>query len=60
MKNKTQEEEIAQLKTQLQQVLEAYSILEEYCFELVGDAETNETLTYTNSIVANTLNIDNK
>jgi hypothetical protein len=60
MKNKTQEQQIAQLKNQLSQVLDAYSILEEYCCELVDDVEENETLTYANSIVTIALNIDNK
>lgn len=60
MKNKTQAQENAQLKSQLSQVLDAYNILEEYCSELVENVEENETLTYANSIVTIALNIDNK
>ena len=60
MKNKTQAQENAQLKSQLAQVLDAYNILEEYCSELVDNVEENETLTYANSIVTIALNIDNK
>jgi hypothetical protein len=56
----TQTQQIAQLKNQLKQVLDAYNILEEYCCELVDDVEENETLTYANSIVEIALNIDNK
>ena len=60
MENKTQAQEIAQLKSQLSQLLDAYNILEEYCSELVDNVEENETLTYANSIVTIALNIDNK
>lgn len=60
MENKTQAQEIAQLKRQLSQLADAYNILEEYCSELVDDAEQNETLNYANSIVTIALNIDNK
>lgn len=55
----TDKEKIAQLENQLRQVVEAYDILEEYTSQLVGSAEENETLTYTNSIVTTALHIDN-
>lgn len=54
-----QEQKIAQLESQLKQVLDAYNILEEYCCEFAEDAEKNEIITYANSIVNNALNIDN-
>ena len=56
----TQEERIKQLENQLEQLLEAYNILEEYACELVDDAEDNETITYANSIVTIALHIDNE
>jgi hypothetical protein len=53
------EKEIQKLKSQLEAVLEAYSILEEYSCLLVGsDCEENETITYANSIVQIALNED--
>lgn len=60
LNKQTQEQEIAQLKNQLDKVLQAYNILEEYCSEIVCDVNDNETLTYANSIVKTALNIDNK
>jgi hypothetical protein len=54
------EQKIQQLENQLKQVLEAYNILEEYTAELVGNAEENETLTYTNSIVTIALHVNNE
>tara|TARA_R110000868_G_scaffold312096_2_gene573036 strand:- start:2165 stop:2335 length:171 start_codon:yes stop_codon:yes gene_type:complete len=52
-------EEVAKLKSQLEAVLEAYSILEEYVCLLVGsDCEENETITHANSIVQIALNED--
>ena len=56
----TQEERIKQLENQLEQLLEAYNILEEYACELVDDAEDNETISYANSIVTIALHIDNQ
>jgi hypothetical protein len=53
-----QTQQIAQLKSQLSQLLDAYNILEEYCCELVDNVEENETLTYANSIVTIALNSD--
>lgn len=53
-----QTQQIAQLKSQLSQLLDAYNILEEYCCELVDNVEENETLTYVNSIVTIALNSD--
>ncbi len=50
-------QEIQKLKSQLDAVLEAYNILEEYVCLLVGsDCEENETITYANSIVQIALN----
>jgi hypothetical protein len=59
MNKETQAQEIAQLKRQLSQVLDAYNILEEYCCELVDDVEENKTLIYANSIINIAFNIDN-
>jgi hypothetical protein len=51
--------EILKLKNQLNAVLEAYSILEEYTCLLVGsDCENNETITHANSIVQIAMNED--
>jgi len=51
--------EIARLKSQLNLVLEAYGILEEYVCLLVGnECDKNETITYANSIVQIALNED--
>jgi len=49
-------EKIAKLETQLRQVLEAYSLLEEYTTLLVGNSEESETINYTNSIVQIAMN----
>lgn len=50
-------QEIQKLKSQLDAVLEAYNILEEYVCLLVGsDCEENEIITYANSIVQIALN----
>ena len=52
-------EELEKVKSQLNAVLEAYSILEEYVCLLVGsDCEDNETITYANSIVQIAMNED--
>jgi len=54
-------EETAKLKSQLDAVLEAYGILEEYVCELVGsDCDENEIITYANSIVQIAMNEDLK
>jgi len=51
--------ETDKLKSQLEAVLEAYSILEEYACLLVGsDCESNETITHANSIVQIAMNED--
>ena len=51
--------ETSKLKSQLEAVLEAYSILEEYTCLLVGsDCENNETITHTNAIVQIAMNED--
>jgi hypothetical protein len=51
--------ETDKLKSQLDAVLEAYGILEEYACLLVGsDCENNETITYANSIVQIAMNED--
>jgi hypothetical protein len=51
--------QIEKLKSQLNAVLEAYSILEEYACLLVGsDCENNETITHANSIVQIAMNED--
>jgi hypothetical protein len=47
----TNAEKIALLEQQLKSVREAYAILEEYVCELVDDPQTNETITYCNSII---------
>lgn len=54
----TDQEKIAQLESALKDILEAYSIIEEYVCELVGhsEAEDNETITHANSIVQIALN----
>jgi hypothetical protein len=55
------QEKITQLENKLRQVLEAYSIIEEYACLLVGsDCAENETITYANSIVEIALSIDNE
>ena len=52
-------EDLEKLKSQLNAVLDAYSILEEYVCLLVGsDCENNETITHTNSIVQIAMNED--
>jgi hypothetical protein len=52
-------EEIEKLKSQLNSVLEAYGIMEEYVCLLVGsDCEENETITHANSIVQIAMNED--
>lgn len=52
-------EELEKLKSQLNAVLEAYNILEEYACLLVGsDCENNETITHANSIVQIAMNED--
>lgn len=49
--------EIAELKKQLDSVLSAYNILEEYCCELVGgDVAENETISEANKIVNEAFN----
>jgi uncharacterized protein YpbB len=56
----TKDQKIAQLESQLKQVLEAYNILEEYACEIsVESIEDNETITYANSIITTALQIDN-
>jgi hypothetical protein len=51
--------QIEKLKSQLNAVLEAYSILEEYACLLVGsDCKNNETITHANSIVQIAMNED--
>jgi hypothetical protein len=55
----TKDQKIAQLESQLKQVLEAYNILEEYACEIsVESIEDNETITYANSIITTALQID--
>ena len=55
----TNKMETDKLKSQLEAVLEAYSILEEYACLLVGsDCENNETITHANSIVQIAMNED--
>jgi hypothetical protein len=50
---------LEKVKSQLDAVLEAYSILEEYVCLLVGsDCENNETITHANSIVQIAMNED--
>ena len=50
---------LEKVKSQLDAVLEAYSILEEYACLLVGsDCESNETITHANSIVQIAMNED--
>lgn len=52
-------EELEKVKNQLDSVLEAYSILEEYVCLLVGSGcDENETITYANSIVQMAMNED--
>jgi hypothetical protein len=52
-------EELEKVKNQLDSVLEAYSILEEYVCLLVGsNCVENETITYANSIVQIAMNED--
>jgi hypothetical protein len=52
-------EELEKLKSQLDAVLEAYGILEEYVCLLVGsDCEDNEIITHANSIVQIAINQD--
>lgn len=52
-------EELQKVKNQLEALLEAYSILEEYVCLLVGsDCDENETITYANSIVQIAMNDD--
>lgn len=52
-------EKIAKLESQLNAVLDAYRILEEYACLLVGsDCDENETITHANSIVQIALNED--
>ena len=52
-------EKIAKLESQLNAVLDAYSILEEYVCLLVGNScDENETIIHTNSIVQIALNED--
>ena len=52
-------EELKKVKNQLEAVLEAYSIIEEYACLLVGsDCDENETITYANSIVQIAMNDD--
>ena len=51
-------EELNKVKNQLEAVLEAYSILEEYVCLLVSDCVENETITYANSIVQMAMNED--
>lgn len=59
MKKLTKMEEVEKLKSQLDAVLEAYNILEEYVCLLVGsDCEENETITHANSIVQIAMNED--
>ena len=51
--------ELEKVKSQLNAVLEAYSILEEYVCLLVGnDCDQNETITHANSIVQIAMNED--
>jgi hypothetical protein len=53
----TNQEKIKQLQTQLDSVLSAYNILEEYCCLLVGgDLDENETITEANKIIKEALN----
>lgn len=47
-----EQEKIKQLEAQLEAVLSAYNILEEYCCELVGgDIADNQTISEANEIV---------
>jgi hypothetical protein len=51
------QEKIKQLGKQLDRILTAYNILEEYCCLLVGgDLDENETITEANMIVSKALN----
>jgi len=51
--------ETEKLKSQLEAVLEAYSILEEYaCLLVGGNYEENETIAHANSIVQIAMNED--
>jgi hypothetical protein len=51
------QEKIKQLEKQLDRILTAYNILEEYCCLLVGgDLDENETISKANMIVSKALN----
>jgi hypothetical protein len=51
------QEKIKQLEKQLDRILTAYNILEEYCCLLVGgDLDDNETISKANMIVSKALN----
>ena len=53
----TDKEKIAQLEDTLNNVLNAYGIIEEYVCLLVGNScDENKTITYANSIVQIALN----
>jgi hypothetical protein len=58
----TQEQRVKQLENQLEQVLDAYRILEEHVCEFIheDDDEENETLLHAQSIVAIAMHIDNQ
>ena len=51
----TDKQKISKLKSQLKDVMRAYSILEEYVCEVVGDTEDNETIIFCNTLVDMTM-----